>query len=87
MPDLQRIILQLEVEFDNEQRVQLCQDAERDVLKHWGGGYSPQYLSIANILYHNYLHVGETTNFSTVHNYWRDYWFDQTDPSWDGRPA
>ncbi len=87
MPRLQELIRDLEVEFDGERRVELCREAETEVLNHWGGGLTPLYLQIANILYHNYYHAGEVTNFVTTHNVWRDNWLDQNDPTWQTRPA
>jgi peptide/nickel transport system substrate-binding protein len=87
IPALQTLIREMETEFDLEARVGLCQEAEKEVLNNWGAGLFPLYLSIANILYHNYFQVGETTHQVTVQNYWRDLWFKQDDPSWEGRPA
>jgi peptide/nickel transport system substrate-binding protein len=87
MPKLQELIRSLETEFDQDSRVEMCQEAEREVLANWGGGLFPLYLSISNILYWNYFHVGEVTNFVTTQNNYRDLWFDQKDPTWSGRPA
>jgi hypothetical protein len=87
MPRVQALVRQLEVEFDGDERIRLCQEAEREVLAHWGGGPMPLYLRMNNILHWNYLHVGEVNNFQTAHNDWRDVWLDQTDPTWQGRPA
>jgi hypothetical protein len=49
---------QLELFDDVERRVELCREAETEVLNNWGGGLLPLYLQIANNLYHNYYHVG-----------------------------
>lgn len=87
LPGLQPIIQRLETEFDLQARIGLCHEAERELLANWGGGFLPLFQPRITSLFWNYLNFGETTNFVTTQNDWRDLWLDQTDPTWQGRPA
>ncbi len=74
------------VEFDVDRRIELSQDIERALLANWGAGIPHNILGISNTLRWNYYNLGESAPFANTHNIYRDHWFDQTDPTWEGRP-
>jgi hypothetical protein len=87
MDGMDALLDKLATEFDVEKRVALNHDASRILLDYNGGGITPLYEGISNILYWNYYNLGEVTHQITTHNIARDLWFNQDDPTWSGRPA
>jgi len=78
---------QLSTEFDLQKRIDLNHEAGRELLRHNGGGITPLVEGISLTLLWNYYKIGEVTFQVNYQNWGRDYWFDQKDPSWQGRPA
>lgn len=85
MEGMDALIDKLSAEFDIEERVKLNHEAARILLRHAGGGITPLVQGIIESIYWDYFQHGEITFHSTVHNWARDLWFDQKDPSWQGR--
>ncbi len=75
------------VEFDAEKRISLIKDATEKIIENYGAG--EPYIEVAqnNVLYWNYYHVGEQAAFITSQNTYQFSWFDQNDPTWQGRQA
>jgi peptide/nickel transport system substrate-binding protein len=78
---------QLSTEFDVNKRIEMNLEAGRELLRNNGGGITPLVEGIAQYLLWNYYKIGEITFQVTYQNWARDYWLDQKDPSWAGRPA
>jgi ABC-type transport system substrate-binding protein len=74
-------------ELDQEKRKELTQEIERVILSRWGAGIPHNMIQISNTLRWNYLNTGEAAPFVNAHNTYRDVWFNQNDPSGQGRPA
>ncbi|OAI40140.1 hypothetical protein AYO38_06425 [bacterium SCGC AG-212-C10] len=87
MPNMDEITNKLAVEFDVKKRIDLCQQAGKELLTYSGGGALPLYLQLTNTLYWNYFKTGESNQFVNAQNYARDLWFDQKDPTFAGRPS
>jgi peptide/nickel transport system substrate-binding protein len=78
---------QLSGEFDVKKRIELNLEAGRELLRYNGGGITPLVEGISLTLLWNYYKIGEVTFQITYQNWGRDYWIDQKDPSFQGRPA
>jgi ABC-type transport system substrate-binding protein len=78
---------QLIMEFDVEARAELTRQTVRHILEHYGMGIPYNMVNINNVLCWNYVHPAETASFVTQHLHHRQYWLDQNDPTWSGRPA
>ncbi|MFN0145270.1 MAG: ABC transporter substrate-binding protein [Dehalococcoidia bacterium] len=87
LPKMDGIAEKLENEFDVKNRITLNHDGARELLAHNGGGILPSVEGISNTMYWNYFRLGEITFQVTSQNVARDLWFDQKDPTWQGRPA
>jgi ABC-type transport system substrate-binding protein len=87
MDKMDSILAAMGSEFDVQKRIALNHEAAREALRHTGGGITGLFEGISNILYQNYMKIGEITHQVTTHNVGRDLWFDQKDPTWAGRKA
>jgi ABC-type transport system substrate-binding protein len=76
---------QLAQEFDNAKRIDLNHQASKELLAYSGGGITPLFEGISQVVYWNYVKLGEITFQITQQNYARDLWCDQKDPTWSGR--
>ena len=85
IPELDELTNDAMVEFDLERRMEMSQDMERLLLEHWGAGIPYNFLQINNTLRWNYYHLREEPPFPNTHNHYRDHWFNQDDPTWEGR--
>jgi ABC-type transport system substrate-binding protein len=85
MPKMDGIIAKMKGEFDVEERIKLNHEASVELITHAGGGITPICQGIAEGIYWNYFQHGEITMFVTYPNWANDLWFDQKDPSWQGR--
>jgi ABC-type transport system substrate-binding protein len=85
MDKMDAILDAMGAEFDVQKRIALNHEAARETLRHSGGGITGLFEGISNILYQNYMKIGEITHQVTTHNVGRDLWFDQKDPTWAGR--
>lgn len=75
------------VEFDAERRIELIKDSARKIIENYGAGEPYIEVALTNTLYWNYYHVGKPAAFITSQNLYQDNWFDQNDPTWEGRTA
>lgn len=73
-------------ELEQGKRIELCREVERELLKHHGGGIAYLVNQTVNTLNWNYYHIGEAAPFGTAHQFGTQYWYDQNDPTWQGRP-
>ncbi|MCS7295662.1 MAG: hypothetical protein NZ761_09735, partial [Dehalococcoidia bacterium] len=85
--EVDRLTEQAMVELDVEKRKELCKEIERHLLRNWGAGIPYNVVQVLNTLRWNYYKVVEQPSFVSSHNFYRDSWFDQTDPTWAGRRA
>jgi ABC-type transport system substrate-binding protein len=74
-------------EFDQAKRREMCKEVERELLRNWGAGIPHTMNSISNILTWNYVKIPEFPSFVNAHNTAKQVYFDQKDPTWQGRPA
>ena len=74
-------------EFDIAKRQEISKEVMRECILHNGAGVHYNMVTVGSTLRWNYLHVKETTSFVTNHQYGQYCWFDQKDPTWQGRPA
>jgi hypothetical protein len=72
-------------EFDIDARRDMIKEIVPVITKEYGMGVPYNFVNIATTLRWNYFHVGESAPFVTTHNWPRDYWIDQKDPSFQGR--
>jgi peptide/nickel transport system substrate-binding protein len=72
-------------EFDLDTRRDIIKDLVPVITKEYGMGIPYNFVNIATTLRWNYLKVGESAPFVTTHNWARDIWFDQKDPTFQGR--
>jgi ABC-type transport system substrate-binding protein len=85
--EVDRLTEQAMVELDVEKRRELCKEIERHLLRNWGAGIPYNVVQVLNTLRWNYYKIVEQPSFVSSHNFYRDSWFDQTDPTWAGRRA
>jgi ABC-type oligopeptide transport system substrate-binding subunit len=74
-------------EFDVEKRKAIAKDTDKELVKNWGAGIPYSANTISNVLAWNYLKFPEIAAFVTHHEYATGWYFDQKDPTWQGRPA
>jgi len=72
-------------EFDIGRRRELSKELDREVLRNYGAGLSYTLCQIVPVLFWNYVHHDELSPFSTVHQRANGWWFNQDDPTWQGR--
>ncbi|MCK9520109.1 MAG: ABC transporter substrate-binding protein [Dehalococcoidia bacterium] len=75
------------VEFDLETRKEISKDVVRECLREWGAGVPYTMNGITTLMSWNYFHIPESSSFVQTHMYGTKYWFDQNDPTWQGRKA
>ena len=75
------------LELDAGKRKDYDRQVNKLLLDNWGAGIPYNMVQVSNTLRWNYVKVGESPAFVNVHNWFRDRWFDQNDPTWKGRPA
>ena len=75
------------LELDIEKRKDLDKQINKLLVENYGAGIPYNMIQINNALRWNYYHINESPPFVNSHNEYRDYWFDQTDPTWQGRQA
>jgi ABC-type transport system substrate-binding protein len=78
---------QLVTEFDLAKRQSGNQDIERELVKAYGAGIHYSLVGVGSTLVWNYYHAGEVAPFVTSQAFGTDVWFDQKDPTWQGRSA
>jgi ABC-type transport system substrate-binding protein len=78
---------QLVTEFDLAKRQSGNQDVERELLKNYGAGIHYSLVGVSSVLNWNYFKPAEIAPFVTGHLNGTDAYFDQKDPTWQGRPA
>lgn len=74
-------------EFDLAARQEISKDVVRECAREYGAGVMYIMNGISTVMRWNYLHVPESSPFVQTHMYGTKYWFDQNDPTWQGRPA
>ncbi len=77
----------LVAEFDLAKRQDMNKEIMRELLKNYGAGIPYSLVGLTRNLRWNYLKPAETAPFVTSHQAGAEAWFDQTDPTWQGRPA
>ncbi|WP_322795644.1 ABC transporter substrate-binding protein [Tepidiforma sp.] len=74
-------------EFDIAKRQELSKEVMRELIKNYGAGIPYNMVAVNSSLRWNYLKYPEAVAFVQQHQYGTQWWFDQTDPTWQGRPA
>lgn len=74
-------------EFDIAKRQEMNKEVMRELLKNYGAGVPYTLVGLTRNLRWNYFKPAETAPFVTSHQAGTEAWFDQTDPTWQGRPA
>jgi len=74
-------------EFDIPKRQETSKEVERELLKAYGAGVHYTLVGVNSSLRWNYLKTPEVVPFVQQHQYGTQFWFDQKDPTWAGRPA
>jgi peptide/nickel transport system substrate-binding protein len=77
----------LVTEFDLAKRQETNKEVMRELLKAYGAGVPYSLVGLTRNMRWNYYHTGENAPFVTTQQLGTDAWFDQTDPTWQGRPA
>lgn len=75
------------LEFDIAKRQETAKEVERELLKAYGAGWHYSLVGVGSVLRWNYLKTPEAVPFVQQHQYGQQYYFDQKDPTWQGRPA
>lgn len=75
------------LEFDIAKRQEIGKEVNRELLKLYGAGVHYSLVGVNSNLRYNYLKSLESVAFVQQHQYATQYWFDQSDPSWQGRKA
>ncbi len=83
---LDAVLTRLNTELDQARRKEMTKEAERMLLKAYGGGRPYSHVQITNNLYWNYYHPHEPASFNTAHLY-PNSWIDPADPTYQGRPS
>lgn len=86
IPELDAILEKVEFELDQEKRAEMTREAERLLLKAYGGGRPYSHVQITNSFVWNYYHPAESASFSTAHLD-INAWLDPDDPTYQGRPS
>jgi ABC-type transport system substrate-binding protein len=74
-------------EFDIAKRQVIAKDVMRELVLNYGAGVHYNMVTVGSTLRWNYHKIPEASSFVQQHMYGQYYWFDQTDPTWQGRPA
>ncbi len=82
-----QLTAQAVTEFDIAKRQELSKEVMRELVKNYGAGIPYSLVAVNSSLRWNYLKYPEAVAFVQQHQYGTQFWFDQTDPSWQGRPA
>ncbi len=82
-----QLTAQAVTEFDIAKRQELSKEVMRELVKNYGAGIPYLLVAVNSSLRWNYLKYPEAVAFVQQHQYGTQFWFDQTDPSWQGRPA
>ncbi len=77
----------LVTEFDLAKRQETNKEVMRELLKNYGAGVPYSLVGLTRNMVWNYYHPAETAPFVTSHQAGTEAYFDQTDPTWQGRPA
>ncbi len=75
------------LELDAGKRKQYDIEINKELLNAYGAGVPYISLEVSDRLAWNYYKVGEIAAFTNTHTFWNTRWIDQTDPTWQGRPA
>ena len=59
----------------------------KELLKNWGAGIPYNLLGVTTLLSWNYFKFPEASPFVQQHLYASHYYFDQNDPTYQGRPS
>ena len=86
IPELDTILEKVQFELDQEKRIELTREAERLLIKAYGGGRSYSHVQITNSFVWSYYHPAESASFSTAHLD-VNAWLDPSDPTYQGRPS
>jgi hypothetical protein len=87
VPEIDVLTDKLLVELDQTKRMEVCREVDRALFRNHGAGVTPFLTQLVDLLIWNYYHIGEVAPFATSHQIASQHWFDQTDPTWQGRPA
>jgi peptide/nickel transport system substrate-binding protein len=82
-----QLTAQAVVEFDIAKRQELSKEVMRELVKNYGAGIPYTLVAVNSSLRWNYLKYPEAVAFVQQHQYGTQWWFDQKDPTWQGRPA
>ncbi|MGE4056495.1 MAG: ABC transporter substrate-binding protein, partial [Vicinamibacterales bacterium] len=74
-------------EFDLAKRQETSKEVERELLKNFGAGVHYSLVGVSSNLAWNYVKRPELVPFVQQHQVGQQFWFDQTDATWQGRPA
>lgn len=74
-------------EFDIAKRQVIAKDVMKELVTNYGAGVHYNMVTVGSTLRWNYLKIPENSSFVQHHMYGQYYWFDQTDPTWQGRQA
>jgi len=74
-------------EFDIAKRQEMNKEIVRELIKNYGAGIPYTLVGVNRIMRWNYFKTGEIVPFVTSHQAVTESWFDQKDPTWQGRPA
>ncbi len=83
---LDALLVKLGTELNLDKRKEMTREAERLLLKAYGGGRPYSHVQITNTLAWNYWHGPESAPFSTAH-LMVNAWIDPDDPTYQGRPS
>ncbi len=82
-----QLTAQAVTEFDIAKRQELSKEVMRELVKNYGAGIPYNLVAVNSSLRWNYLKYPEAVSFVQQHQYGTQFWFDQSDPTWQGRPA
>jgi peptide/nickel transport system substrate-binding protein len=74
-------------EFDISRRQVIAKDVMKELVLNYGAGVHYNMVTVGSTLRWNYHKIPEASSFVQQHMYGQYYWFDQNDPTWQGRPA
>ena len=74
-------------EFDIAKRQEAAKDVMRELVKNYGAGIHYSLVGVNSNLAWNYVKRPELVPFVQQHQVGTQFWFDQSDPTWQGRPA
>ncbi|MES4791639.1 MAG: hypothetical protein C4321_00415, partial [Chloroflexota bacterium] len=82
-----QLTAQAVTEFDIAKRQELSKEVMRELVKNYGAGIPYNLVAVNSSIRWNYLKYPEAVAFVQQHQYGTQWWFDQNDPTWKGRPA